>query len=105
MYIVSDTGKDMVNMDNVYALQIAPSTDGMLGLIAFSVGINQAGPLYTPLAVGSKERCERAFEAIRKGIRDRQHIVDLLGLLGDRPNLTVAQPQIIRPGNGQGRPG
>lgn len=104
MHIVSDLGTEMVNSDNVLSIQISPSQGGGFGLIALSVGANQAGPIYIPLVVGSKERCEQALAAIRKGIKDRQHIVDLLGLLGQRPDITVAQPGIVLPGNGQGLP-
>jgi hypothetical protein len=100
MYIVNDMGQEMVNGDNVFSFAIVPADQGSFGLLAFSVGANQAGPIRTPLVVGSKDRCEQALAAIRKGIKDRQHIVDLLGLLGQRPDITVAQPRIVLPGNG-----
>ena len=104
MHIVNDLGQEMVNGDTVFSFAIVPTQEGAFALLAFSIGANQGGPIRTPLTIGSKDRCEQALAAIRKGIKDRQHIVDLLGLLGQRPDLTVAQPQILLPGNGEGRP-
>ncbi len=104
MYIVNDLGQEMVNADSVFSFGILPTPEGPHVLLAFGVGTNQAGPIRTALVAGSKDRCEQAMAAIRKGVKDRQHIVDLLGLLGQRPDITVAQPSIILPGNGEGRP-
>ena len=102
MYVIGDDGQGMVNGDNVYSFGIVASQTAF-ALVAFSTAANQNGPIFTPLVIGSKERCEQALAAVRKGIKDRALIVDLLGLLGQRPDLTVASPQIIRPGNGDGR--
>lgn len=99
MFIANDLGSELVNLDLVFALGITQTPDGQSVLVAQGVSKWQ-----TALAVGSKERCEQAFAAIRKGVKDRQHIVDLLGLLGQRPEITVAQQSIIVPGNGEGRP-
>jgi hypothetical protein len=103
MHIVNDLGTEMVNGDNVFSFAIGATPEGEFSLRAFSIGTNQAGPIWTALTSGSKGRCEQALAHIRKGIKDRQHIVDLLGLLGQRPDIAVAQPRIVLPGNGDGR--
>ncbi len=103
MYVVNDLGQELLNIDNVFSVGILDGPEGSM-LMAFGPGLNQAGPLRTVITAGSKERCEQALAHIRKGIKDRQHIVDLLGLMGQRPEIAVAQPRIVLPGNGEGRP-
>jgi len=98
MHIVNDLGTEMVNGDNVFSVAIGMTQEGAFALIAFGVGANQAGPIRTALVAGSKERCEQALAHIRKGIKERHHVVDLIGLLGQRPDITVAQPSILLPG-------
>lgn len=99
MYVLNDLGTEMVNLDLGFATSIVPTPDGQNVLVVQGVAKWQ-----TFLTVGTKARCEQALAAIRKGIKDRQHIVDLVGLLGQRPEIVVAQPGIILPGNGEGRP-
>ena len=99
MYVANDLGNEMVNLDLVFAMSVVPTPDGQTVLVVQGVSKWQ-----TFLTVGTKERCEQALAAIRKGIKDRQHILDLLGLLGQRPEIAVAQPKIVLPGNGEGRP-
>jgi hypothetical protein len=98
MLIVNDLGTEMVNLDLGFAIGIAPTPDGQYVLVVQGVSKWQ-----TFLTVGTRERCEQALAAIRKGIKDRQNILDLLGLLGQRPEIVVPQPQIVLPGNGEGR--
>lgn len=102
MFIVNDLGLEMANADNVFSFMVAPTPDGSVALLAFGTMANQNGPVHMTLAVGSKERCEQALYAIRKGIKDRQHVVDLIGVLGPRPDISVAQSRIVLPGNGEG---
>ena len=102
MFVINDLGLEMLNADNAFSFMVAPTPDGAAALLAFGVMANQNGPIHMTLAVGSKERCEQAMAAISKGIKDRQHVVDLLGLLGQRPDISVPRPQIVLPGNGEG---
>ena len=97
MLIRSDLGTELINADTQLSFCIGSAPDGQNAVIA--VG----GGMQTVLVVGSMDRCRRALDAIQAGVKQRQHIVDLLGLLGQRPDLTVAGPKIIRPGNGDGR--
>jgi hypothetical protein len=99
MLIVSDLGTEVVNTDQAFSFSIGQTPDGAYVLVAFGGGSWQ-----TPIVVGSKERCERALGLITQGVKQRQHIVDLLGVLGQRPDIAVPQPKIVLPGNGEGRP-
>jgi len=98
MYVVNDLGTEMVNLELGFAIGIAPTPDGQHVLVVQGVSKWQ-----TFLTLGTKERCEQALAAIRKGIKDRQHILDLLGLLGQRPEIVVPEQKIVLPGNGEGR--
>jgi hypothetical protein len=97
MLVRSDTGFEVVNIDQTFAVNIGTTQEGAFVLVALG------GGMQTPLVIGSKDRCQRALQAIQDGVKQRTHIVDLLGLLGQRPDLAIPQPQIIRPGNGDGR--
>ena len=98
MYVVNDLGSEVVNLDLAFAMGVAATPEGQHVLIVQGVSKWQ-----TFLTVGSKARCEQALAAIRKGIKDRQHILDLYGLLGQRPEIQVAEQKLIVPGNGEGR--
>jgi hypothetical protein len=97
MLIRSDQGTELVNADTTLAFNIGTMPDGQNAVVALG------GGLQTVLTIGSMDRCRKALDAIQTGVKQRTHVVDLLGLLGQRPDLTVAAPQIIRPGNGDGR--
>ena len=98
MLIRSDMGTEVVNADQTFSLGIVMAENGAFVLAAFGGGSWQAA-----LCVGSKDRCQRALQAIQDGVKQRTHIVDLLGLLGQRPDIAVPQPKIMLPGNGQGQ--
>jgi hypothetical protein len=99
MLVVNDLGNEVINADLVFAFSMGTTADGQAALIAQGM-VNWQ----TALVVGSKERCERALKLITDGVKQRQHIVDLLGVLGQRPDIAVPQPKIVLPGNGEGRP-
>lgn len=100
MFIRNDVGTEVVNADQTFSFGIVAAQDGAsYVLVAFAAAQWQAG-----LTAGSMDRCRSALDAIQSGIKQRQHIVDLLGLLGQRPDLAVPQPKIVLPGNGEGRP-
>jgi hypothetical protein len=100
MLIRNDVGTEVINVDQTFSLGIVAAQDGgSYVLVAFSAAQWQAG-----LTVGSMDRCRSALDAIQAGVKQRAHIVDLLGLLGQRPDIAVPQPKIVLPGNGEGRP-
>ena len=99
MYVANDLGSEVVNLDLVFAMSIVATPDGQHVLVVQGVSKWQSF-----LTVGTKARCEQALAAICKGIKDRQHILDLLGLLGQRPEIAVPEQKLIVPGNGEGRP-
>lgn len=104
MLIVNDLGTEVLNADNVFSFGILEAPDGNTVLMAFAPALSQSGPLQTALVVGTKDRCQRALKLITDGVKQRQHIVDLLGVLGQRPDIAVPQQKIVLPGNGEGRP-
>ena len=95
MLIVNDLGTDVINLDQAFSFSIGMAHDGMEVLVAYGPGVN------CPLAAVG-DRPKRALESIVKGHKEGWKIVNLLELLGERPNLTVAKAAIIRP-NGQGQ--
>jgi hypothetical protein len=99
MLIVNDLGNEVINADLVFAFSIRQTSEGQYALLAQGVAQWKSA-----LTVGAKDRCERALGLITQGVKQRQHIVDLLGVLGQRPDITVAQGGLIVPGNGEGRP-
>jgi hypothetical protein len=103
MLIVNDLGSEVLNADHVFSFAILGAPDGNTVLMAFAPAVNQQGPLNTALVVGTKDRCQRALKLITDGLKQRQHLVDLLGVLGQRPDITVPQSKIVLPGNGEGR--
>jgi len=98
MLIVNDLGTEVLNSEAVFSYQVAQTPEGQWVVLLHGTGLK------TFVVVGSKDRCEKALATIVKGAKERWHVVDLLGILGQRPDLTVAQPGIIMPGNGEGRP-
>jgi len=104
MLIVNDLGSEVLNADNVFSFGIVDTPDGGCALVAFGPALNQGGPLHAALVVGTRDRCQRALKLITDGVKQRQHIVDLIGVLGQRPDITVPQQRIMLPGNGEGRP-
>lgn len=95
MFVVSDDGRDAVNLDNAFALSIATLPDGEEGLVAFGPGIQ------TVLAKGSEHHVAAALHEIIEEIAidpDRR-VFDLreVSRVGPRPSgpsLVVPQPQI-----------
>jgi hypothetical protein len=104
MFIINDLGSEVLNADNVFSFGVLQAPDGNSILMAFAPALAQAGPLQTALVIGTKDRCQRALKCITDGLKQRQHIVDLVGILGQRPDITVPQQKIVLPGNGEGRP-
>lgn len=100
MLIVNDLGNEVVNSELVFAFSIIDTPEGANALLCQGVAQWRAA-----VCVGSRDRCERALAEIVKGVKERRHYLDLRDLLGQRPGLSVAQPRIIMPGNGQGMPG
>ena len=99
MLVINDMGNEVLNADLVFAWSMGSMADGQAALIAQGMVNWQSA-----VVVGSKERCERALKLITDGVKQRQHIVDLVGVLGQRPEIAVPQPKIVLPGNGEGRP-
>ena len=104
MIIVDDLGHELVNSDNVFTYQIRPAGDGSVSLVAFAPVIGPSGALVAELTRGSKERCEKALDAVKRGLAKDAALVDLIGILGERPKVTVPPPKLIVPGNGDGHP-
>jgi len=98
MLIINDFGNEVVNSELVFAFTATETPEGW---IVLAQGVAQWRSV---IVAGSKERCERTLKLITDGVRQRQHVLDLLGVLGQRPNIAVAQPKIVLPGNGEGRP-
>jgi hypothetical protein len=96
MLIVNDIGNEVVNSELVFALTVVETPEGW---IVLAQGVAQWRSV---LAAGSKDRCQRALKLITDGVKQRQHIVDLVGVLGQRPEIAVPQPKIVLPGNGEG---
>lgn len=94
MLIISDDGKDMVNFDVTFVVSTQPHPTAGLCAVAFGPGLN------TVLTVGSEKRIRQCLDAVSKAVKENWKILDLRDILGQRPNLTVAQPQIVLPGNG-----
>jgi hypothetical protein len=97
MLIVTDSGNEMVNTEQVFAYSVLPTEKGF-AVVAFAPVGGQL-QLRTFLAQGSKERCAEALKHVQKGLRERWHVLDLLDLMGSPPNLEV--PSLVLPGNGQ----
>jgi hypothetical protein len=85
MIVISDLGTDIVNTENVFSISIGQATDGSTGLVAYGSGVQLV------LAVVG-DRPKRALVAIVEGIQQRRLVLDLVELLGPRPNLTVPKP-------------
>jgi hypothetical protein len=83
MLVISDMGTDVCNTDNAFTLSIGQMQDGTSCLVAYTTGLN-----IVLAAVG--DRPNRALIAIVEGIKQRRHVLDLVELLGPRPNLAVA---------------
>jgi hypothetical protein len=83
MIVISDMGTDVVNTENVFSLSIGAMQDGTSCLVAYATGLN-----IVLAAVG--DRPNRALVAIVEGVKQRRHVLDLVELLGPRPNLAVA---------------
>jgi hypothetical protein len=98
MLIVNDLGNEVVNSDLVFAITVVETPEGW---IVLAQGVAQWRSV---IVAGSKERCQRALKLITDGVKQRQHILDLVGILGQRADITVPQPKIVLPGNGEGRP-
>jgi hypothetical protein len=98
MLIVNDLGTEVLNADLVFAFSLTESPEGW---VVLAQGVAQWRAV---VVAGSRERCERTLKLITDGVKQRQHIVDLLGILGQRPDIAVAQAKIVLPGNGEGRP-
>jgi hypothetical protein len=94
MLILNDTGTDAVNADVAFAFSIGNTPDGTDVLVAYGPGVNTI-----LAAVG--DRPKRAVEAIAKAHKEGWKLLDLLDLLGARPNIAVAKQGLIVPGNGQ----
>jgi len=99
MLIINDLGTEVVNADLVFAFSLTDTPDG--GTVVLAQGVAQWRAI---VAEGSKDRCRKALNLITDGVKQRQHILDLVGVLGQRPDITVPQPKIVVPGNGDGRP-
>jgi len=97
MLIVSDQGTDVVNSEVAFVFSMAAAQDGTAVLVAYGPGVNTV-----LAAVG--DRPQRALETIVKAQKEGWKIVDLRGVLGERPDITVAKAKIVLPGNGEGRP-
>jgi len=98
MLIISDMGTDAVNSEAAFVFSLgANPKDGTTVLLAYGPGVNTI-----LAAVG--DRPERALEFIIKGHKEHWKLCDLRDLLGKRPDITVPQPKIVLPGNGEGRP-
>ncbi len=97
MLILSDVGTDVVNVDAAFAFSVGNLPDGTDVLIAYGPGVQTI-----IAAVGDRPR--RALAAIVEAGKHPRHVLDLSDLLGPRPNLAVAKPGLVVPGNGQGRP-
>ena len=98
MLIINDLGNEVVNSDLCFAISAIESPDGW---IVLAQGVAQWRSV---IAAGSKDRCVKALTLITDGVKQRQHILDLVGILGQRPDIAVPQPKIVLPGNGEGRP-
>lgn len=94
MLIVSDTGTDLVNLDNVFAIALGTVADGTTVLMAHGPGVQTV-----LAAVG--DRPKRAAEAIYQAYKQNWKVVDLNDLLGARPNLAVAKPALVVPNGGR----
>ena len=97
MLIINDMGDNAVNSDMVFSFTLGPSKEGTECLVAY-------GPGLTVVLAAVGDRPQRAFDAIVKGHKENWKIVDLRSLLGARPDLSIPQARILRPGNGDGRP-
>jgi hypothetical protein len=96
MFVISDVGDALVNLDNTFALvPSAGDQNGNHALLAWADGMNVI------LAAGPLERVEEAMKAIadathlRGGLRPTR--LDLRNRLGPRPDLTVARAQLVVP--------
>ncbi len=97
MFIVSDTGTDIINTEQAFSFNIGVLQDGTDVLVVYGPGVN------CPIAAVG-DRPQRALAAIVKAHKERWLFLDLGDLLGPRPNLTVAKPKIVIAGNGHGNP-
>jgi hypothetical protein len=101
MLIVSDSGGEIINADNVFSFSIgmvapkpgAPPVDALVA---------QGGQWTAVLAMGMRERCEKGLDAIRKGVKERWHLLDLRDVpgVGQRPNPDIVIPRLVGPPNG-----
>jgi hypothetical protein len=93
--IRSDNGEVFVNLSAVVTLDLTTKPEGHM-LVAFGPNVT------TILAAGSKERCMAALAAIGDAVADGHAVLDLRDVIGQRPDLQVAQ-QLPAQVPGQGR--
>lgn len=97
MYIISDTGEETINAEQVFCFALSfmgrknPGQPPSPVNPAAPVLAAQGGPWTSCLVMGHRERCERALVAIQEGLKQRRHILDLreVGGVGPRPNLDI----------------
>jgi hypothetical protein len=96
MFLISDVGDALVNLDRTFALvPSGPDQNGNSALLAWADGMNVI------LAAGSPERVSEAMKAIAEALRLRGSlhppVLDLANRLGPRPDLAVARAQLVVP--------
>lgn len=96
MLIVGDQGDAAVNADEVFSFALGTmNQDGTAVLVAHAA----AGMQIILAAVADRPR--RALDAIVKAQKEGWKIVNLLDLLGPRPDLAVARTLDVVRANGQ----
>ena len=88
MFVISDAGDAMVNLDQVFALVPTMGEGGQVALLAW-------GQNNVVLAVGSGERIAQALDEITGALRLhgelRPAVLDLRSRIGARTDLQVAR--------------
>ena len=103
MLIINDLGNEAMVAENAFSFGVVPQQQGY-ALFAFAPSASPSGPLVVVLAAGTKERCETALLKITQGYAKETKLLDLIGIIGERPKLEVPEAKLIVPGNGHGAP-
>jgi hypothetical protein len=92
--IITDVGDAVVNFDETFAVSLNSAGKVGLAAVAFGLGVQ------TILTAGSEDRCRQCLHFVAEAAKQNWKVLDLRDKLGQRPNLTVPQKQIVVPGNG-----
>jgi len=92
--IITDVGDAIVNFEEAFCLSVQQAPDGQMIVVAFGPGVQ------TIMTAGSEERARQCLHAVVEAAKGNWKVLDLRDKLGQRPNLTVATPKIVLPGNG-----